>query len=820
MSQRRLIWTILFLAIFIMMGCSSSENPSQPSFKKSSTHSGNKHLWGYWIIELDPVSHDAKIIPIRSAMFNANVLLFMQPPSSPIHMLSISIDMGDSDILNHLIAVDVTLRHPFPGVNKYRGFDVRGIFMADGSRTAEFDNSITYADWFAASAGVPGPDSVLLNADGYTRWWNPEEFTSYGTILGYIPGGMSTPDFYADATINPFKYFADELDSEPDYFEPSPLERGTFSTEPGTNTRRYLIQFNGTPLTFNYAVDASWTEPDPSYAPDYPVEAFDLSANCQEAFKIYLVSTGSTAWYQDSGNYGGEFIVDVEIYDWQALNISAVESEISGLWIESPAFDDGSGNNYIDLLAGPYNLFPGYSMNSAIFRATVNPDFSTGGIDQSGDYPVLIAVESSQPDSYEPQIDGGDMFDYPDAPLTAFNVGRVHVLSEDPNPQQTASIVFEDPQEFPAAAVGYDAYSPCVIEENDGDLCFAYAEWLAGSYDSYQAVYRSHDDGATWPDWRWNQHFMGGGIHAADTVKLWPSSHDLSYQICNLSNDDESVYFAGHASGTFPDGPNGSEKANNFNMSIDHASEIIQDFENYVYLLGDSGGEITFKRSTYPECLNCDTFGWAGFPTYPIVNPGRLSRVRSSVLFNDTMYLAYYEPGGTVIRLAHDTTDGFTWDTSTVVWDSTDSDWHSPRDPGLHIDETGFHIVFVRTEYLTGFKEICYTFSSDGSGWSDPVVIRSNVFDLIDAPICRYYFDTISVLATVWWENEHIWTSFSLDDGVTWESPVRVSEDGNLNKQCDLVISSTGNWHFVFACYNESTSLWDIHYRRAHLEWD
>jgi len=817
---RTFLFALILIAI-VLSGCSGDRNPTMPPVdqeKIASTGSGavRNHLWGYYDIRIDPDTLRADVVPVRGLMFNANIVNFLQPPMSPTHMLGVQIDPGLSDIPNHYLAVDVTIRHPFPGMGMYRGFDVRGIFMSDGSITSGFDPGLLYADWFNTSPGTPGTESVLTNADGYTRWWNPGEFTSIGTLFGYIQGGLAAPGYDAGATLNPFKYFDDDLDND-DPFEPNMEERSSFGINPGVNTRQYLIQFDGVPYEYSYAVCASWEEPDPSYAPDYPLDAFSISANTPEAFRIELTDTGSDAWYVDDAENGGDFLIDVEVFDWQAESSSTVQDEIGAIWVESDAFEGG----YIDLLTITYEVLPGISDKSAVFRAEITPAFGAGNIENSGDYPVLIAVESSNPSTYEPQLDGGTAFDYPDAMLAAYDVGIIHVLDEDPNPQPDVILVMETPQEFAANASGYDTLSPAIVVEHDGDLAFAYAEWNGGG-DSYAAVYRSHDDGSTWPDWRWNQHFMSGSLHAGDTIKIWPSSHNLSYQIANLANADESVYNAGHASGTFPDGPNGSEKANNFNNSIDNASEILQDSENYVYFLGDAGGQITFKRSVTPECLNCPpgTFGWSGYPTYPLVNPGRLSRVRSSALYDGTMYLVYFEPDNDIIRLAYNVGDGFTWDTSTIVWDADGSGAHSPRDPGLHIDESGFHGTFVRTDFLTGFNELCYTYSSNGSVWSEPVVIRSNVFELKDSPIWHYDWVGQSVLCTVWEENENIWTSFSLDDGDTWVEPIMVSTTYDQNRHCDLVVSGTDNWHFVYSVYNTSTGRWDIDYRRAHLEWE
>ncbi len=822
---------LVLLAIALLAaGCGKDSDVTSPATNQGHASFGGKtdvfqrHVWGMWKIEIDSETLEPVIIPVRRTNFTANVLLFMQPPMSPTHMLSIAIDPAESDIPNNLFAVDVTLRHPFPGLSRYRGFDVRGVFMSDASQAAGFDQTARYANWFKAAPGVPATESVLLNADGYTRWWNPGEFTTYGTIFGHIPGGLATPGYTANATVNPFKCFADELDAK-DEFNLNPANRGTYGVNPGVNTRRYLIQFDGSPLRFNYAVDASWAEPDESYAPEYPIEAFGEAANCQEAYRIKLTDAGSTAWYESESSNGGAFLVDVEVFDWQAVDSSTVIDEIARIWVESPAFDDGSGNNYMDILSGAYTVLPGSNYTSAIFRAEIEPDFSSGGIDEAGDYPVFIAVESAEPDTYEPQIPGGGGgFAWPNAPLTAFNVGTVEVSDESPT---VPVLVLEDEIAFPPVHDGYDCYSPAVIVENDGDVVIVYDEWTDNgppnaSHQTYASALRSHDDGDSWPDYNWCWRVDSSWHGAGDATKIWPSNNGISYRTGNMTDAWSTQYLTGHAASTFRDGPNGHEAANGANQSIDNANEILQDSDGYVYVFGDPAGTITFKRSEVPECLNCgpNTFMWSNFPTYTLVSPGRLSRVRSSALHDGKMCLAYFEPDNDLIKLAYETAGWQNWDTSTVVWDAKGSDAHSPRDPGLHLDETGFYITFVRTDYLTGFNELCFTKSNDGSDWTEPLVIRANVFKITDNPICRYDWDGTSVLAVVWWEGDQIWASFSIDDGETWADRVLLSEASDLNRHADMIIAPTDNWHIVFGTYDTSSGLYEIHYRRAHLEWE
>ncbi len=924
----RLISLMAVLVAFtFLLGCSGGNSPTTPnttpelSERQPASEPGERMLWGFYQVEIDPDTLEISIHPLRTAEFNANVTKFMQPPASPTPMMSVEIDHIASDVLNDLLILDVTLQHPFPGMTKFRGFDVRGIFMSDASQTAGFDSSLFYADWPSASEGVPASEPVLLNPDGYTRWWNPSEFTDHGIIFGYTHGNLAPSDFLAGATLNPYKYFCDELEAD-DPFDIDSANRGTFSLESGFNTRKYSIQFAGKPWQYNYAIDASWAKPDPDAAPDYAIESFPPEANCQEACNIYLSDAGSTTWYESPEANGGEFILDIEIFDWQAVgastNPSVILDEIGSVWIESPAIDDGEGHNYLDVMTGDYKLLPGVGDISAVIRVTIAPDFSDPGIDGEDYYPAMIAVESADPDTYEPQITGGgSAFTFPDAPLTAyvtsyieisginpqeapvvisvvpdegmsdalledveihgqhfmngatvefshveepFNIGPLaaffaddtllntdldltdaplgfyNVTVENPDMQSgtleagfevienlQAVLVLEEEIDFEPTHDAHDCYTPAIIVEHDNDVVFVYEEYHPTGNKSYSTIYRSKDDGFTWPEYEWGVHSSGGSWRHGDAVKLWPNSNDGSYKTMQLIDPTGTIWATGFMESTNDDGPFGIESAH-VSQRIWHANEIVQDADGYVYALGDEDGYIRFKRSETPDCIDCGPGGavWQPFPVYTLVDPGTLSRVRSSALYNGTMYLAYFEDGGDVIRLAIEGPTFDNWDTSTIIWDASDSGAHSPRDPGLQIDDTGFHVTFVRTDFLTGFNELCYIFSEDGStgSWTEPVIIRANVFEITDSPIIHYDWDGTSTLGTVWSENEKIWAAFSIDDGATWSQPVLVSETYDQNKHCDLAIAhATDNWHFIFSAFDPTTELNRIHYRRGHMEW-
>jgi len=446
------------LLLFILSGCSGNSpltndiEPGDSSLQKDSERASGMHLlWGFYEITIDPETLESTVTPLRSADFNANVTLFMQPPQSPTNRISVYIDIGDSEIDTGLFAVDISLHHPFPGLSQYSGFDVRGIFMADGSVSSSHYNGLDYAG---------NDEAFLLNPDGWTRWWNPSEFTTFNTVLGYTTGVLSSPGYSASATLNPYKYFTDGLGPEDDLFI-EPDTRGFFSTVPGTNQRRYLIQFamdsGSTVVKFNYAVDASWAEPEGSSP--YEADDFPPEANCQEAYMIEVADAESTAWFVSDTENGGDLLLDITVYDWQgAQNPDGVPGEVAAIWVESEMlFDD------------PVNVLPSATVapagpTSSTWSVEINDVTPSGLTGQT----LLIGVESVDPPDYEPNIEDIAGFDYPEEPLAAFLFRDALILDEQPIqiPQPlgldncvAAGVVniFWDPVDWPTLA-GYNVY--------------------------------------------------------------------------------------------------------------------------------------------------------------------------------------------------------------------------------------------------------------------------------------------------------------------------------------------------------------------------
>jgi len=422
--MKRFLYPLSIVALLLACGCSTEGGgPMIPDLSSpdgvcapQDASISSRSLWGIYQVDINKLSGDVEILPVRGATFNANVQQFLSPPYSPVHLMTVLILPG-SNMSKGDLNLEIGLNHPFTGMNFYKGFDVRGIFLADGSQMGTHDSHIRYGS-------ADSNQAYMRNPDGYTRWWNPSEFTDSMPLLSYKPGKLGT-DPNPSATLNPYKYFADDVAIDGDVAGLSPGTRGVFSPNGQPHKRIYKIQFpvNGTPsFQFNYAIDASWEAPDASGDPDYPVDSFPPGAQCQEAYHVTLDTSGTNAWCDD-GSTGGSVNLSIEIFDWQALtNPVGVTGEVAAIWVESP------------VLASPVNILPvaidspGSQTTSRVFEVEFSDDELN--LSAPGTFSMLVCVESASPATYQPQLDGGENLIFPEGPLAAYSIGSVIIDGE------------------------------------------------------------------------------------------------------------------------------------------------------------------------------------------------------------------------------------------------------------------------------------------------------------------------------------------------------------------------------------------------------
>jgi hypothetical protein len=202
---------IFVVAFLVLVGCTGNggQAPTSPSLPDQFTAQMNpaadnhRMLWEYGEVTIDAETGTAKVVPMRTAEFNVNIVKFLQPPIGNAANLAVTIDMANSSIPNAYVEVDCKLSHPFPGM-QYWGFDTRAIVFSGGSTTGKHDGTVKYPS---------STELRMVNADGYTRWWNHDEFGPMDKIFGYTNGKMS-PNYTTNwSKVNGYKYFANGITS-------------------------------------------------------------------------------------------------------------------------------------------------------------------------------------------------------------------------------------------------------------------------------------------------------------------------------------------------------------------------------------------------------------------------------------------------------------------------------------------------------------------------------------------------------------------------------------------------------------------------------
>jgi len=311
MHRCSLLITLIFIPAILMVGCSGGGDGSSvtpelnqnqpPGLIQDITTQTNAngqvnsqtHLWGYYDVSIDIESRTVEFVLNRSVMFAANVVNFLNGNPAGLQFSINSTPSGPGYID---VDIDVGLTHPFPGLHQYDGYDVRGIFIGDGSDTLAYNSSLRYA--------VYGVEQALLNADGYTRWFNPSEFTVPG-LFGYTPGNLATPGYHSNATLNPYMYFADGLTVTENLWDflTTTDNHGVFASG-STNRRNYYLRFPDTKgITYSYAVLANWEAEDvhPSNAPE--------AVGCS-------IDDYSSVYYIDPSTNGGNLDLDINLFAW------------------------------------------------------------------------------------------------------------------------------------------------------------------------------------------------------------------------------------------------------------------------------------------------------------------------------------------------------------------------------------------------------------------------------------------------------------------------------------------------------------------------
>ncbi len=424
------ILNCILLCLFFT-GCASNPvsidgdvEPNQVAACVSETAS--HYPLGFYALVIDTEANAIDAIPVRSANLHLNLTDIL---NTTMGVSAVSVPSEANPAIG-LFVFDITLTHPFGTKKQLAGFDVKGILMTPGSLTID---SKVFAD---------ADETRLGNADGYTRWWNPTEFTSPG-MFGYTQGVLANaPGSALTATVNPYKYFADAFSNPDDPMGPvhgEPLDsdtgRGVF-TAGSSNTRRYRIQFPMAPgpqVVFGYAIDACWAKPTPNPPDDVP-DDFPIEANMPEAFDIHLKPLVNTLYYDsESGIGGGVLRLRANVHDWQGQLAGDIPGEVDGIQVFVP-----------DMFAGGVSLS---YLNESATKVRYYIDLTGTAVPKhSGNTVLAVKVGSN----------GGPSYDQGVAPAPSDNVAAWEAMSLDiPDPEcvgdanddwlEAVEIAFGDP---------------------------------------------------------------------------------------------------------------------------------------------------------------------------------------------------------------------------------------------------------------------------------------------------------------------------------------------------------------------------------------
>jgi len=302
----------------VALGCSGNGgSPVSPNAGPAITGSDlsgqslgpNTYLAGYYECYLDIPTQTLEVVADRTANFTLNIIPFlnqMKDPGMGIKFGSLGVNTDDPDVLK--VDVEFQWYHPFPTLDQYKAYDMMGVIISNGDTTLGYESPAGNP----LTVGQHGTDTYMTNADGYTRWFNPTEFTTT-LIFGWAPGGIQ--NLAGDALLNPYKAYGMGLGPEDDlwgWLTGGSNNDGLWESGAG---RMMNLEFpaataGGDGLTFAYAAVVCWEEqgsdPPGGYTPYHRDEPIACSVNVTD--NVYF----------DGTTTGGNLILDADLWAWGA----------------------------------------------------------------------------------------------------------------------------------------------------------------------------------------------------------------------------------------------------------------------------------------------------------------------------------------------------------------------------------------------------------------------------------------------------------------------------------------------------------------------
>ena len=351
------------LLTLLISSCGGSSDPAAPANNPDQARTPaaddlmkGHHLWGYWNCYIPPSNDTIEFLPLRAGAFHLNARRFLEDTACTNCLKLVSLD---KDLVNMVIVAQIEITHPFSGLARFTGFDVRGIVISDGS--------LYFPTLDARLPDASQGDFTLLNPDGWTRLWNSSEFPPGSgpyPILEYSPGKFATGTSFT-ATVNPYIEFTQD-------------PRSSFPAG-ASITREYRLTLKPGGAFFGYAVDACWEPP----LVDPPVDLMTDFPESANAMEPYVLSTYLDQPLKDQ--VGDTASLALEMADRQLFGLPSIA------YVECPDLFTGLVEPQI------WGIGPGGPLWNWVFTSF---DIANETGAPAGEYPALIKVEDSLQDPY------------------------------------------------------------------------------------------------------------------------------------------------------------------------------------------------------------------------------------------------------------------------------------------------------------------------------------------------------------------------------------------------------------------------------------
>jgi hypothetical protein len=93
---------------------------------------------------MDLENQTVEAVPNRTSEITVNVVKFLNGTPPGLSFGNFNIVTDPSGVVD--VALDVTVNHPIPVTPQYDGYDVRAVFLGEGTGVMAYDGDLTYAE--------------------------------------------------------------------------------------------------------------------------------------------------------------------------------------------------------------------------------------------------------------------------------------------------------------------------------------------------------------------------------------------------------------------------------------------------------------------------------------------------------------------------------------------------------------------------------------------------------------------------------------------------------------------------------------------------